>query len=175
MVYVLLLNFLCDLRSTTTMVMLSLLPFWRASFDKYSAAAWAAWSGESPLLWADDEASAFFLCHSSIRLRAASHTSSLDITSQRPSLARIRHSSSFARATIVTSGTGIIYGFRYRSPTNRPTTHHFYFFSFSNQSTVHHKRTSTYLALTAINSRKQAGWWPIFSRSCHMYLVLAKF
>ena len=122
--YVLLLNFLCDLRSTTTAVMLSLLPFWRASFDKYSAAAWAAWSGESPLIWADDDASAFFLCHNSIRLRAASHTSSLDITSQRPSLARIRHSSSFARATIVTSGTGIIYGFRYRSPANRPKVHH---------------------------------------------------
>jgi hypothetical protein len=64
------------------------------------------------------------LCHSSIRLRAASHISSFDITSQRPSLARIRHSSSFARATIVTSGTGIIYGFRYRSPANRPTIHH---------------------------------------------------
>jgi hypothetical protein len=51
---------------------------------------------------------AFFLCHKSIRLRAASHTSSFDSTSQRPSLARTRHSSSLARATSVTSGTGIM-------------------------------------------------------------------
>lgn len=96
--------------------MLSLLPFWRASFDKHSAAAWAAGSGESPLRWADDKFTPFFLCHKSIRLRATSHTSSFDSTSQRPSLARIRHSSSFARGTIVTSGTGIIHGFRYLSP-----------------------------------------------------------
>jgi hypothetical protein len=40
------------------------------------------------------------------------------MTSQRPSLARIRQLSSFARGSIVVSGTGIIQGFRYLSPEN---------------------------------------------------------
>jgi hypothetical protein len=38
------------------------------------------------------------------------------MTSHKPSLARIRHSSSFARGRNITSGSGIIHGFKYLSP-----------------------------------------------------------
>lgn len=60
----------------------------------------------------------FFLCHKRIRLRATSHASSFDITSHRPSLARMRHSSSLARGMNISSGSGMIHGFKYRSPVN---------------------------------------------------------
>ena len=56
------------------------------------------------------------LRHRLRRRRTTSPTSSLDITSQRPSLARIRHSSSSVLVVKVTSGTGIIHGLRYLSP-----------------------------------------------------------
>lgn len=94
--------------------MLSLLPFWRARFERYSAAACAAGSIPTPL--SEGKLTPFFLCQSRIRLRARSHTSSLVITSHKPSLARTRHSSSFARGRNITSGSGMIHGFKYLSP-----------------------------------------------------------
>ena len=48
--------------------------------------------------------------------RATSPTSSLVITSQSPSLANIKHSSSSVLVVKVISGTGIIHGLRYLSP-----------------------------------------------------------
>lgn len=111
---VLLLNFLCGFKSTTITVMLSLLPLWRASFERNSAAAWAAGSTPSPL--SVEATTPFFLCQSRIRLRATSQTSSFVRTSHNPSLAKIRHSSSFTRGTNMTSGSGIIHGFKYLSP-----------------------------------------------------------
>ncbi|KAF7817361.1 17.3 kDa class II heat shock protein-like [Senna tora] len=101
---------------TTYEVMLSLLPFCIARFDRYSAAACAAGSASCPL--SEAKATPFFLCHRSIRLRAKSHASSFVITSHRPSLARMRHSSSFVRGRNITSGSGIIHGFKYLSPEN---------------------------------------------------------
>lgn len=115
----LLLNFLIPFKSTTTTLILSLLPFCKAIFDKYSAADIAAGSFPSPLFSAGSKASpaiAFFLCHNNIRFRAKSHTSSFVITSHRPSLAKMRQSSSLTRRTEVTSGSGITDGFRYLSP-----------------------------------------------------------
>lgn len=50
------------------------------------------------------------------RRRATSPTSSFDITSQSPSLAKIKHSSSSHLVVKVISGTGIIHGRKYRSP-----------------------------------------------------------
>lgn len=64
----------------------------------------------------DEEKTPFFLCQRRILLRAMSQASSFNITSQRPSLAKMRHSSSLVRGTIVTSGSGIIDGFKYLSP-----------------------------------------------------------
>uniref|UniRef100_A0A0D9WH96 Uncharacterized protein n=1 Tax=Leersia perrieri TaxID=77586 RepID=A0A0D9WH96_9ORYZ len=49
-----------------------------------------------------------------------SHAISLVTTSQSPSLARIRHSSSSLRSVTVTSGSDVTYGFKYPSPA-RPT------------------------------------------------------
>lgn len=117
--HVLLLTFfLCAFRSTTMTVMLSRLPFWRALFERYSAAAWAAGSVGPGARSDGSEARlpAFFLCHMTILLRARSQASSLLITSHRPSLASTRHSSSFALGMNMTSGSGIIQGFRYLSP-----------------------------------------------------------
>lgn len=112
--HVLLLYFRCGFKSTTITVMLSLLPFWSARFDRNSAAACAAGSIPSPL--SEGSSKPFFLYQRSIRFRARSHTSSFVITSHRPSLARMRHSSSFARGRNRTSGSGIIHGFKYLSP-----------------------------------------------------------
>ncbi|RDX67562.1 hypothetical protein CR513_53545, partial [Mucuna pruriens] len=87
----------------------------KARFDRHSAAACAAGSIPSPL--SDEGCSKpFFLYQRIIRRRARSHTSSFVITSHRPSLARMRHSSSFIRGRNVTSGSGIIHGFKYLSP-----------------------------------------------------------
>lgn len=108
------LNFLCDLRSITMTVILSLLPFCKASLERYSAAACEAGSGPNPL-WEGSE-TAFFLCQRRSRRRAASQTSSFDRTSHKPSLARMMHSSSFVREMILTSGSGMIHGLRYLSP-----------------------------------------------------------
>ena len=94
--------------------MLSLLPFWRARFERYSAAACAAGSIPSPL--SAGSVMPLFLCQRSIRLRARSHTSLFVMTSHRPSLARMRQSSSFARGRNITSGSGMIHGFKYLSP-----------------------------------------------------------
>lgn len=116
--HVLLLNFLWAFKSTTITVMLSLLPFWRARFESNSAAAWAAGSIPSPLSSVSG-VMPFFLCQRSIRLRARSHTSSFDITSHKPSLAKMRHSSSFVRGINITSGSGMIHGFKYLSPATR--------------------------------------------------------
>nr|AFK47583.1 unknown [Lotus japonicus] len=95
-------------------MMLSLLPFCRARFDRNSAAACAAGSTPSPL--SELSSKPFFLYHRSIRFRAKSHASSFVMTSHGPSLARMRHSSSFARGRNLTSGSGIIHGFKYLSP-----------------------------------------------------------
>lgn len=115
--HVFVLNFLWAFKSITMTVMLSLLPFWRARFERYSAAACAAGSIPAPL--SDGGVTPFFLCQSRIRLRARSHTSSFVITSHKPSLARMRHSSSFARGRNITSGSGMIHGFKYLSPANQ--------------------------------------------------------
>lgn len=112
--HVLLLNFLWAFKSTTITVMLSLLPFWRARLERNSAAAWAAGSIPSPL--SNGSVTPFFLCHRSIRLRARSHASSFVITSHKPSLAKMRHSSSLVRGRNITSGSGMIHGFKYLSP-----------------------------------------------------------
>lgn len=110
----LLLNFLCAFRSTTIIEMLSLLPLWRARFARYSAASCAAGSTPWPLFV--NGLDPFFLCHIRRRFRATSHTSSFDNTSHNPSLATTRHSSSLARGMNMTSGSGMIDGFKYRSP-----------------------------------------------------------
>lgn len=115
--HVLVLNFLWAFKSITITVMLSLLPFWRARFERLSAAAWAAGSIPPPLSGGRLVAP-FFLCQTSILFLAISHASSLLITSHKPSLARIRHSSSLARGMNVTSGSGMIHGFKYLSPVN---------------------------------------------------------
>lgn len=114
----LLLNLLCGFKSTTITEILSLLPFWMASLERYSAAAWAAGSTPSPLS-ASEAAAPFFLCHRRILLRATSQTSSFVITSHKPSLAKIRHSSSLARGTNITSGSDITHGLKCLSPVNQ--------------------------------------------------------
>lgn len=120
--HVLFLYFRWGFRSTTITVMLSLLPFWRARFERNSAAACAAGSLVSPL--SEGSSEMFFLYQRSIRFRARSQTSSFVITSHRPSLARMRHSSSFARGMNWTSGSGIIHGFKYLSPENHSQSKH---------------------------------------------------
>ncbi|CAA6660908.1 unnamed protein product [Spirodela intermedia] len=101
--------------------MLSSLPFWWASRARYSAAAWAA--GSAPLYLSVEAVAVapFFLCQARILLRAAVQASSLVMTSHRPSVARMRQSSSFVRWTPLTSGSGITHGFRYLSPENQST------------------------------------------------------
>lgn len=110
----LVLNFLWAFKSTTITEILSLLPFLIAMFDRYSAAACAA--GSTPWPLSVNGLLPFLLCQIKICFRASSHTSSFDITSHRPSLAKTRHSSSLALGTNITSGSGIIHGFKYLSP-----------------------------------------------------------
>lgn len=63
-----------------------------------------------------------FLYQRSIRLRATSHAS-LFMTSHKPSLAKIRQSSSsLARGTNITTGSGIIHCFKYLSPDYKGTS-----------------------------------------------------
>ena len=97
-------------------VILSLLPFLRASLTRYAAAACEAGSlivGSPPSL---KHVPSFFSCHRRIFRRAALHASSFEMTSHSPSLARIRQSSPFVRGTTLTSGFGMINGFMYLSP-----------------------------------------------------------
>jgi len=108
------LSFLWGFKSITMTEMLSLVPLWRASLDRYSAAYWAAGSGPWPCC--DDELLPFFLCQRRILLLAKSQASSFVITSHNPSLARMRHSSFLSLWIHFTSGSGITHGFKYLSP-----------------------------------------------------------
>lgn len=97
-----------DFKSTTMTEMLSELNLRWASLTRWSATAFAG----------DDNVSfAKLLCRCRLRRRdATSPTSWFDITSHRPSLAKIKHSSSELRERKLISGTGIIQGLIYRSP-----------------------------------------------------------
>lgn len=93
-----------DFRSTTIIEMLSSLYSASAQQRRLSAAEWAGGSELS--------LSRAFLRSSLSELRATFTTCSLDRTSHKPSLAKIRHSSSSLLVVKVTSGSEIIHGFR---------------------------------------------------------------
>lgn len=89
--------------------MLSELPRERASFVN-NAAVLAA--GDSIAGQPEGEVSGFFLLLIARHFLETSHATWLEITSQKPSLARIRHSSSSVLAVKLNSGSAITYGFR---------------------------------------------------------------
>lgn len=107
---------LFDFRSTTMMEMLSELFLPYAISVRLSATACA---GEMSSVINN-------LRHLLRRRRAASPTSSLVMTSQSPSLAKIKHSSSSVLVMKVISGTGIIHGLKYRSPETYPSSNKYY-------------------------------------------------
>jgi hypothetical protein len=122
-----LLCYVSFLKSTTTTLTLSVLCLASASFVSNIEASEHALSDISPLplllllvvipktsLFSTNlgghggGACSFALKH----IRATPHAVSLDTTSQRPSLASIKQSSSAVRSIIVTSGSQLTYGFR---------------------------------------------------------------
>jgi len=120
-----LLCYVSFLKSTTTTLTLSVLCLASASFVSNIEASEQALSDISPLpllvlvipktsLFSTNlgghggGACSFALKH----IRATPHAVSLDTTSQRPSLASIKQSSSAVRSIIVTSGSQLTYGFR---------------------------------------------------------------
>jgi len=120
-----LLCYVSFLKSTTTTLTLSVLCLASASFVSNIEASEQALSDISPLpllLLVIPKTSLFSTnlgghgggaCSFALKhIRATPHAVSLDTTSQRPSLASIKQSSSAVRSIIVTSGSQLTYGFR---------------------------------------------------------------
>ncbi|KAM1058078.1 hypothetical protein ACFX15_030634 [Malus domestica] len=100
------------LKSRTTTLILLLLCLAKDNFINKMDASKHALSDLASASRQDDaysEAAAF--CASK-NMRTTPQAVSFDTTSQRPLLARIRHSSSAARSVTVTSGSDVTYGFR---------------------------------------------------------------
>lgn len=104
------------LKSTTTTLTLSVLWRARASFVNRIDASEQALSELSPaavtLMSFPGDLGGDGGFRDWRHMRATPQAVSLETTSQRPSLANIRHSSSAVRSVIVTSGSDITYGFK---------------------------------------------------------------